>query len=118
MLLVSLELTLQDYLWKDANLIQQRVLLMNQLQVLCMLSHLLLNLYLHRDISNFKLLTKNFRPNPADYSMPIYKTTLRAGTLSTTGHSTNFILPVDVPTKKKPDWWVMKGAALLCMLND
>jgi len=50
--------------------------------------------------------------------MPIYKTTLRAGTLNTTGNSTNFILSVDVPTKKKPDWWVMKGAALFCMLND
>jgi dynein heavy chain, axonemal len=50
--------------------------------------------------------------------MPIYKTTLRAGTLSTTGHSTNFILPVDVPTKKNPSHWVMRGSAFVCMLND
>lgn len=60
----------------------------------------------------------NHEAKPQDYKMPTYKTTLRAGTLSTTGHSTNFIIPIEVPTKKKPEYWVMKGAAFVCMLND
>lgn len=53
-----------------------------------------------------------------EYRMPVYKTILRAGTLSTTGHSTNFIIAVDIPTKKKTEYWILKGAAFICALND
>lgn len=50
--------------------------------------------------------------------MPLYKTITRAGTLSTTGHSTNFIIDIHCPTKRKPDYWVLNGTALFCALAE
>jgi len=61
---------------------------------------------------------EDYIPDPEEYSMPVYKTTARAGVLSTTGHSTNFIIPIECPTVKKPLYWILKGAAFLCQLND
>lgn len=52
------------------------------------------------------------------YSCPLYKTLVRAGTLSTTGQSTNFILEVLLPCDKMPDVWVCRGVALFCELDD
>ncbi len=61
---------------------------------------------------------ENYNSNPEDYQCPIYKTSVRAGVLSTTGQSTNYILAVDLPTKEQPNYWTLKGTALLCQLND
>ena len=62
---------------------------------------------------------ENYVPNPADYPMPLYKTTLRAGTLSATGHSTNFILTIYVPTGKlTSEYWILNGAAFMCDRNE
>jgi len=52
------------------------------------------------------------------YHIPLYKTSVRAGTLSTTGHSTNYVLSIEVSTSEPPSYWILKGAALLTMLND
>lgn len=60
----------------------------------------------------------NFVRNKADYACPLYKTSLRAGTLSTTGHSTNFVVMLDFPTDKDINYWVLKGVAALTQLND
>jgi len=62
--------------------------------------------------------TENYKRSEADYEAPLYKTSVRAGVLSTTGASSNFIVPVDIPTDKNPDYWVRMGVALLCALTD
>lgn len=61
---------------------------------------------------------QEYKPDPDDYSAPLYKTSVRAGVLSTTGQSTNYILSVQIPSKEPPSLWIQRAAALLCMLND
>ena len=60
----------------------------------------------------------DFEPDDSMYSSPLYKTGARAGTLSTTGHSTNYVVAVQLPSSLPQDYWVAKGAALLCSLAD
>lgn len=42
---------------------------------------------------------------------PIYKVVSRKGTLMTTGHSTNFVMYIELATKESKDVWIRAGVA-------
>ncbi|KAK7198632.1 dynein heavy chain [Novymonas esmeraldas] len=63
-------------------------------------------------------LPANIVPQPI-YRCPCYKTTDRRGVLSTTGHSTNFILTVHLrrDPQESESHWVLRGTALFTQLE-
>lgn len=54
------------------------------------------------------------------YECPLYKTPERAGTLSTTGQSTNFICCMSLPTRAvtSSDTWTLRGVAAICSTRE
>lgn len=52
------------------------------------------------------------------YDCPIYKTTERRGVLATTGHSSNFVMFIQLNTDKRPNHWINRGTASILSLDD
>jgi dynein heavy chain len=60
---------------------------------------------------------KNRVVNELDYRCPCYKVVSRKGTLLTTGHSTNFVLYVELKTDTQIDKWIKAGMAAFLALK-
>lgn len=75
-------------------------------------------------------------PSGGIYRCPVYKILTRTGTLSTTGHSTNFVTWIEIPSDKETIWrsslvsetnaqikfcdqdyWIKAGVACFCALR-
>ena len=52
------------------------------------------------------------------YSCPVYRAAARKGVLATTGHSTNFLMMMRMPTTRDEDHWTLRGVCMLCWLSD
>jgi len=49
---------------------------------------------------------------------PLYRTQTRAGRLSTTGMSTNYIVSVKLPSKRPQAVWIKRGVALVAQVEE
>lgn len=74
---------------------------------------------LHTTLPIIHLLPVANRVSPTDgfYTCPIYKTLSRFGVLSTTGHSTNFVMTIEIPSDKQQAHWIKRGVAGIAALN-
>eukprot|EP00929_Paragymnodinium_shiwhaense_P087545 TRINITY_DN476_c0_g3_i1.p1 TRINITY_DN476_c0_g3~~TRINITY_DN476_c0_g3_i1.p1 ORF type:complete len:2301 (-),score=755.59 TRINITY_DN476_c0_g3_i1:246-6980(-) len=59
----------------------------------------------------------DWKSRPGRYPCPVYKVLSRKGTLSTTGHSTNFVRDIEVNSIDNPDDWIRAGVACFLALK-
>ena len=86
-------------------------------------THLLdnsLNRELYTDVPLIHMIPVPNREPPQSgiYNTPLYKVLSRQGTLSTTGHSTNFVLMVELPTNEDESKWIKAGVAMFLALKQ
>jgi len=62
----------------------------------------------------------NHKQAPSTYACPVYKTAVRKGVLSTTGMSTNFVVPIEFPIfeHESEQKYILAGCAALLNLTD
>ena len=63
---------------------------------------------------------KEVQLHSSNYECPLYRSPARFGTLKTTGHSSNFVMYVDIQCNEGTNakHWIKRGVALLCEPTD
>jgi len=61
--------------------------------------------------------TMNREPDILDYRCPCYKVVSRKGVLLTTGHSTNFVMYIELKTDRPVSTWIKAGMAAVLALK-
>ena len=74
-------------------------------------------LYATCPIIHYKPTVISKLPEYPHYSCPMYRTDDRRGTLATTGHSTNFVMKLRLPSNMPSEHWIKRGTALLTTLR-
>merc|ERR1711865_422044 len=60
---------------------------------------------------------ENYQMDPTHYQCPLYRTSVRAGVLTTTGASSNFVCDLSLPCDRDPSFFVLQGTAALSMVE-
>lgn len=78
------------------------------------------NRELYTDVPLIHMVPVANRKSPENgiYTCPLYKVLSRQGTLSTTGHSTNFVLNVELTSNVEEHVWIKAGVALFLALKQ
>lgn len=74
---------------------------------------------LYSDLPLIQLLpvADRVQPKSGIYNCPLYKVLSRRGTLSTTGHSTNYVMPLELPSNEEEAVWIRAGVAAFLSLS-
>lgn len=74
-------------------------------------------LFVELPLCHFKPIQDRVVPKTGLYNCPVYKVLSRTGTLSTTGHSTNFVTYMELPSDEKESKWIKAGVACFLALK-
>jgi len=74
-------------------------------------------LFVEMPMVHFLPVQNRQKPETGIYDCPVYKVLSRNGTLSTTGHSTNFVLDLELPTDEEQAKWIKAGVACFLALK-
>lgn len=75
-------------------------------------------LYTDVPVIHFLPVVNRVMPTNGVYYCPLYKVLSRQGTLSTTGHSTNYVLMAELPTDCDESVWIKAGVAMFLALKQ